>query len=79
MPKSTNFQKISSDADLEAMFTEPVRPTQSMISSLTMRLNRSEQLMILNKCKDIYNEYGFKPTKAQMTLMYRKYIGADNE
>jgi len=77
MPKSTNFKRILSDDDMEAMFIAPqmVRHPRSMIETLTIHLNSGEQQMLISQCKDIYNEYGFKPTKAQIAQMYHKYIG----
>ena len=81
MPKSRNFKRILSDDDMEAMFTRPVmdRHPRSMIETLTIHLNPREQQMLISQCKDIYNQYGFKPTKAQVAQMYHKYIGGDNE
>ena len=77
MPKSRNFQRILSDDDMEAMFIAPqmVRHPRSMIETLTVHLNAREQQMLISQCKDIYNQYGFKPTKAQVAQMYHKYIG----
>ena len=77
MPKSTNFKRILSDDDMEAMFTRPVMNTRqrSMIETLTIHLNPDEQQMLISQCKDIYNQYGFRPTKAQMAQMYHRYIG----
>ena len=74
MPRATQFQKVSED-DRERMFTRPVMNTRSMIETLTINLNPGEQQMLISQCKDIYNEYGFKPTKAQIAQMYHKYIG----
>ena len=72
MPKATHFKRILSDDDMEAMFTQPVmnRHPRSMIETLTIHLNPSEQQMLISQCKDIYNQYGFKPTKAQVAQMY---------
>jgi hypothetical protein len=81
MPKSTNFQKISSDDDLSVMFDRDsvahrkYAEHQSMIHTLTFHLNLDERQMLASKCKNIYKEYGFKPTRAQVAQMYRKYIG----
>jgi hypothetical protein len=74
MPKSTDYKRILSDDDMEAMFVEPqmVRHPRSMIETLTLRLSSKEQQMLISQCKDIYNQYGFKPTKAQIADMYRK-------
>ena len=74
MPRATQFQKVSED-DIERMFTRPVMNTRSMIETLTIHLNPGEQQMLISQCKDIYNQYGFKPTKAQVAQMYHKYIG----
>ena len=74
MPKSTDFKRILSDDDMEAMFVKPqmVRHPGSMIETLTLRLSSKEQQMLISQCKDIYNQYGFKPTKSQIADMYRK-------
>jgi hypothetical protein len=74
MPRATQFQKVSED-DIERMFTRPVMNTRSMIETLTIHLNPGEQQMLISQCKDIYNQYGFRPTKAQIAQMYHRYIG----
>ena len=76
MPRATQFQKVSED-DIERMCIEPqmVRHPRSMIETLTIHLNPGEQQMLISQCKDIYNQYGFRPTKAQVALMYHRYIG----
>jgi len=74
MPRATQFRKVSED-DIERMFTRPVMNTRSMIETLTIHLNPGEQQMLISQCKDIYNQYGFRPTKAQIAQMYHRYIG----
>jgi hypothetical protein len=80
MPKSTNFQKISSDADLEKVF-EDKRITdanrkymedQTMIRTLTLQLNIKERQELVSICKDIHNKHGFRPTRAQAALIAKK-------
>jgi len=74
MPKSRNFPHLASDDDIEAMFNQPqvIREPRSMIETLTFTLSWKEQDHIKSICKDIYNQYGFLPSKAQATLIAKK-------
>jgi hypothetical protein len=83
MPRkaSKNFPHLASDDDIEAMFTQPqaIREPRSMIETLTFTLSWKEQDHIKDICKDIYNQYGFLPSKAQITLITKKLYWRKSE